>query len=284
MKLAYTVWTWMLEEYAPDAPTSMGKPHFEEAVQSISYLGYRYIENFNFIVPMYENDPQELLDLLKKNRLELVNLYHTYYYDGTQETLDKWLDLGERTCKILQLCGAKYINLQGNIWQDEPFYRPDNHPLIDAYVDAFMKMGAIAKKYDIQACMHPHAGTAMFSESQIDYFIEKCDMDLVHLTLDTAHITLAGMDACYAFDKYAKYIDYVHFKDLDPDENNWERRPVERFCAPGQGFIDFKNILKVLRKNGYDGVICIENDRPRICSYESAETAIRYAHSTLDLY
>ena len=76
MKLAYTVWTWMLEEYAPDAPTSMGKPHFEEAVKSISYLGYRYIENFNFIVPMYEDNPQELLDLLKDNHLELVNLYH----------------------------------------------------------------------------------------------------------------------------------------------------------------------------------------------------------------
>ena len=281
MKLAYTVWTWQLEEYLPGGPTPTGKIHFEEAMRSIAYLGYKCIENFNFIVPMFEENPQELLDMLKKYDMELVNLYHTYYYDGTQETLDKWLDLGERTCKLLQLCGAKYINLQGNIWKNDPYYRPDNYELIDAYLDAFQKMGAIAKKYGIQACLHPHGATAMFSESSIDYWIEHCDMDLVHLTLDTAHTTLAGMDPCKAIEKYAQYIDYIHFKDLDPDETNYVKRPNERFCALGQGSVNFAAILKTLKKVGYDGVICVENDRPRICSYESAETSIRYARSTL---
>ena len=228
----------------------------------------------------HEN-PEELKELLAKYDLELVNLYHTYYYDGTAETLEKWLDLGERTCKLLQYCGAKFINLQGNIWQDEPVFRPDNQELLDAYIDAFTKMGAIAKKYGVQACMHPHCGTAMFSETSIDYFLAHCDTELVHLTMDTAHTVLAGMDPIKAFDKYAKHISYIHFKDLDPDENNYVKRPNERFCALGQGYLDFRNILQVLEKNHYDGVICVENDRPRICSYESAETSIRYAHTML---
>lgn len=281
MKVAYTTWTWQLEEYTTRTPYC--KEHFEEAARSIKYLGYDYIENFNFIVPWYQDDPKELKDMLDKYDLQLVNLYHTYYYDGTQETLDKWLDLGERTCKLLKYCGAKYINLQGNIWQDEPFIRPDNPELIDAYIDAFEKMGRIAKFYGIQACMHPHGGTAMFSESQIDYFIEHCDMNLVHLTLDTAHTTLAGMDPCKAIDKYAKYIDYIHLKDLDPQEDNWTRNPMQRFCAPGQGMIDFRNVIRTLKKNSYDGVVCVECDYPRICSYESAQTARNYLRAIVGI-
>ena len=71
MKLGYTVWTWQLEEYLPGGPTPTGKIHFEEAMRSIAYLGYKCIENFNFIVPMFENNPQELVDMLKKYQEQL---------------------------------------------------------------------------------------------------------------------------------------------------------------------------------------------------------------------
>ena len=281
MKLAYTIWTWQLEEYT--GTSSRHLERFEEAIRSIKYLGYDYVEDFNFIVPWFIDNPEKLKAILDKYDMKLVNLYHTYYYDGTQETLDKWLDLGDKTCRLLKYCGAKQLNLQGNIWQDKPFFRPDNPELIDAYIDAFMKMGRIAKDYGIQACLHPHGGTAMFSESQIDYFIEHCDMDLVRLTMDTAHTALAGMDPCYAFNKYAKYISYVHLKDIDPDESLYPEWPMKRFCAPGQGYLDFRNIIKTLENNGYDGVVCIENDYPTVCSYESAQSARNYMRAIVNM-
>lgn len=283
MKIAYTVWTWMMEEFGRDVPTDRAEAHFEEAVRSISYLRYPCIENFNFIVPLYENRPEDLKKLLEKYNLQLVNLYHTYYEDGTEETLKKWLDLGERTCKLLQYCGAKHINVQGNIWQDEPYYRPTDYPRLDRYVDAFMKMGAISKKYGIQTCLHPHGGTSMLTEESLDYFIKKADTDLVRLTLDTAHTVLGGMDPVYAFDKYGDLISYVHFKDIDPDETNIITRPNDRFRALGQGFIDFRNVVKTLEKHGYDGVICVENDRPLVCSFESAQYSRNYIRAVLGM-
>ena len=283
MKVAYTVWTWMMEEFDRETPTPMAEPHFEEAVRSLRYLGYEYIENFNFIVPLYENRPQDLKKLLDDNGLHLVNLYHTYYEDGTEETFRKWLDLGERTCKLLQYCGADRLNVQCRTWKDKPYFRPDDKDKIDMYIRAFSEMGKISKKYGVQTCMHPHGGSPILSETSIDYFINNVDTDLVKLTLDTAHTVLGGMDPVYAFDKYADLISYVHFKDIDPDETNFKVRPNDRFRALGQGFIDFRNVVKTLEKHGYDGVICVENDRPLICSYESAQFSRNYIRSVLKM-
>ncbi|MBR2805520.1 MAG: sugar phosphate isomerase/epimerase [Oscillospiraceae bacterium] len=273
----------MREEFNSETPTEGAEAHFEEAVRSISYLGYECIENFNFMVPIYEDRPDDLKALLKKHNLEFVNLYHTYHWDGTDETLQKWLDKGERTCRFLQEMGAKYLNMQGYTWHDAPYYRPDNKELLDIHVDAFTKMGAIAKKYGVQACLHPHGGTPMFSESSIDYFFSKADNDLVKLTLDTAHTTLGGMDPVYAIEKYRDLLVYVHLKDLDPDETNIKTRPNDRFCSLGQGFIDFRNVILALRRIGYDGVLCVENDNPRICNYQSAEFSREYIKSVLGM-
>ena len=69
MNVAYTVWTWMMEEFGREEPTEAAERHFEEAVRSISYLGYDSIENFNFIVPLYEKRPEVLRSRRSAHRI-----------------------------------------------------------------------------------------------------------------------------------------------------------------------------------------------------------------------
>lgn len=276
MNVAYTVWTWMMEEFGREEPTEAAERHFEEAVRSISYLGYDSIENFNFIVPLYEKRPEDLKKLLDQYGLQLVNLYHTYYEDD----VDKWLDLGERTCKLLQYCGAKYINVQGNIQYPDA---PVDKDALKMYSETFSKMGEISKKYGVQTCMHPHWGTRMYWPEAIDYFYEITDNDLVKMTIDTAHTTLAGIDPVKQTEKYIDIIKYVHFKDVAPDPIPAIEKAPDKFRALGQGTVDFEGVLKVLKKHGYNGTICVEHDNPKICSYESAEYSRKYLKATLGL-
>lgn len=279
MKIAYTVWTWMQDEFGRETPTVAAQAHFEEAVRSIAHLGYTGIENFNFIVPLFEGRPQDLKDILDRNGLQLVNLYHTYYEDD----VGKYLDLGERTCKLLQYCGAKYLNVQGNIWKDQPFDRPINKKSLLNYCDVFTKMAKISQKYGIMTCLHPHAHTSMLHEDEIDFFLENTDRDLIGLTMDTAHTTLGGMDAVKAFDKYGDIIKYVHFKDIDPNPEAHLDWPMKRFCALGQGCVDFKGVLRSLKKHGFDGTICVEVDYPLVCNYETAQFSRNYMKDVLGL-
>ena len=75
-----------------------------------------------------------------------------------------------------------------------------------------------------------------------------------------AHTTLAGMDCVRAFDKYGDRLGYVHLKDVYAPSEEYAQWPMARFCTLGYGIVDFKGVYKVLKKHGYDGVLCVELD------------------------
>jgi inosose dehydratase len=133
------------------------------------------------------------------------------------------------------------------------------------------------------ACFHPHANTPVYTEEQIDLFLANTDPNLVSLCLDTAHTTLAGMDAVAAFRKYLPRIGYIHLKDVDPDREKYAAWPMDSFCELGLGTVDFRGIQKVLKQGGYDGVLCVELDKRPVCNYKSAMISRRYIHDALGL-
>ncbi|NLC27477.1 MAG: sugar phosphate isomerase/epimerase, partial [Campylobacteraceae bacterium] len=91
------------------------------------------------------------------------------------------------------------------------------------------------------------------------------------------------MDGVEAFKKYLDRIGYVHFKDVDPNAEEYEKWPMNAFCELGIGHINFKGIYKVLKNGGYDGVICVELDHRRVCNYKSAMISRRYLHDVLGI-
>jgi inosose dehydratase len=131
--------------------------------------------------------------------------------------------------------------------------------------------------------MHPHANTAIYKEEEIDLFLANTDPQLVSLCLDTAHTTLAGMDCVRAFDKYGDRLGYVHLKDVYAPSEEYAQWPMARFCTLGYGIVDFKGVYKVLKKHGYDGVLCVELDNPPVCNYKAAMDSRRYIHNVLGL-
>jgi inosose dehydratase len=56
---------------------------------------------------------------------------------------------------------------------------------------------------------------------------------------------------------------------------------MARFLPLGWGTVDFKGVLKSLRKHGYDGVLCVELDKQPVCNYHSAMVSRRYLHDAL---
>jgi 5-keto-L-gluconate epimerase len=62
--------------------------------------------------------------------------------------------------------------------------------------------------------------------------------DVFHMNIEDAHIG----DALY---RNSKWVNYIHFA----DSNRW---------APGQGHLDFEDVLSHLRKAGWDGWVSIE--------------------------
>ncbi len=295
MKVAYTAWTWLQDEYNNWAPPSpYPKRDFEQSLRDLKDCGYQYMENFNVVADIYENDKEEFDALMEKYGIEFSCIY-TYLTDN----LEKDLKIGERCAKFAKEHNFSIMNLE---MPRKKIGQPLDEETMLGVCRAADEMAKVCKKYGLQMNMHPHWGTYVETEAQIDFFLEHVTEDM-KLCLDTAHTTLCGMEPKYLYDKYlsAGKVGYVHLKDIsgapgeerdcvgkmvqDPELYRVAdpAYPPRRFRALGQGIVDFPGILEVLKKHGYDGFLTVELDFNRVNNYESARTSRKYIKDMLGL-
>lgn len=262
MKIAYTVWTW----------GSKDKSQFEQALKEIADLGYDGVENFNPVVVMYEDTPQEFDDLLRAHGLEFYALYSYLRGDWQAD-----LEMAERCIRFAQRHGIPTLNMQAASRPEAGTTKKE----LDDTIEKMTTIGKVAQQHGVTMCVHPHYGTNVETVSELAYFAENTDPAYVSLCLDTAHTILGKGDPVEIFAKYVERIEYVHIKDLMPVLN--PENPMKSFLDLGDGRVDFPGVLKVLRQGGYDGVLCVEQDCPAICNYKTAMVSRRYIREVLGL-
>ena len=161
MKVAYTGWTW-INNRDPEA----AKRLLENSFRECKFLGYDYVENFAFIRDYYAENPQELVDLTKACNVNLVNLYGHFTFD-----VESALDIAKKQVKFLADIGGKWYNCQNAGFGDDGApERPTNPEMIDKMCYIANTLGEYAKSLGVTVCFHPHYGTCVFSQSDIDYF------------------------------------------------------------------------------------------------------------------
>ncbi len=274
MKIGYTLWTWLMDEHNDWADFSQYKKRdFEQSLRDISDLGYQVFENFNMIVDMYEDSPEEFDALCQKYNLEFVNVYH-YIMDDFEADMV----MAERCCKFLNRHHASIMNLEA------PRIRPRTESTeedLKSIVHQTARMGKLAHSYGVQLCLHPHWGTSVYHESDIDYLLAHTDPEQVSLCMDTAHIQMGGMDPVRVFEKYFSRMKVVHLKDLDPLYQG-EYAP-RAFKALGEGAVDFRGVYSKLVELNYQGNLIVELDFQRVNNYESAMVSRDFIHRVMGL-
>lgn len=279
MRIGYTGWTWISNERDNWNPINeRHKENFEQFLKEVSDLGYETVENFNWIADYYSDDIEGFKNVVQKYNLKFENLY--FYFSDNQ---DKDYEEAKKYLEFMKAVDAHYMNMQGVMWTDTPFQRPTNKEQILSYARLSDKIGRLCKEYGVKACMHPHANTAVFTKEQIDLYMENTNPEYVFLCIDTAHTTLAGIDAPELVREYGKRIGYMHLKDIDPDETLNTEWPMKRFRPLGCGCVNFKGVVNELRNAGYDDILCVELDYQPVCNYRSAQISREYIHNVLGL-
>ena len=276
MKVAYTGWTW-INNRDPEA----AKRLLENSFRECKFLGYDYVENFAFIRDYYAENPQELVDLTKACGVNLVNLYGHFTFD-----VEKSLEIAKEQVKFLADIGGKWYNCQnGGFGDDGPSERPTNPEMIDKMCEITNRLGEYAKSFGVTVCFHPHYGTCVFSQEDIDYFAAHTNPEYVSFCFDTAHTTLAGICPVKLVHQYGSRIGYMHLKDVDTYALSKAegRAKMASFRALGHGTVNFPAVKAALEEEGYDGVLCVELDRPEVCNFHSAEVSRIYIRDVLGL-
>ncbi|CAI2401020.1 Inosose dehydratase [Serratia ficaria] len=126
------------------------------------------------------------------------------------------------------------------------------------------------REYGVRAVVHPHAGGCIEFADEIDRLAADIPHRTAGLCLDTGHLYYSGMDPATWLEKHFARLDYLHFKDVDPQVYpEVLKRGVDFFtacaegvmCPLGTGAIDYPQLRALLARRGYRGWITIEQER-----------------------
>jgi inosose dehydratase len=154
--------------------------------------------------------------------------------------------------------------------------------------ECWNKVGKMTKDLGVQTAMHIDFLCAIHSMEDIDKLLGFTDSDLVGLAIDTAELTIAGVDPVKLYEKHHARVKHFHFKDAHSVDELAEyknanadlellvdggKRGIERWFwemgMPG-GLVDFPALMKSIKAHNYSGWIIVESDQ----SINPAESAM----------
>ena len=200
--------------------------------------------------------------------------------------------VGKAHLSKLQYNGVKVVvygecagTVQGQI--DTPVSkRPTfaNDALWTAYAERLNAFGEhLLSTYGIKLAYHHHMGAYVESPADVDKLMALTDPAKVFLLFDTGHAYFGGaVNPVALLEKHVKRVVHVHCKDVRTSviaqarNDSWSflNGVINgTFTVPGDGSIDYKATLTVLRKAGYEGWLVVEAEQdPAVApSYEYAK-------------
>lgn len=119
---------------------------------------------------------------------------------------------------------------------------------------------------------HHHMAAPIETEAELDAFMSNTGKALP-LLFDAGHMAFAGGDVLRVIDNHHDRINHVHTKDVRMDVINQLDRSKESFLdavikgaftVPGDGSLDFEQIVKRLAFYGYEGWFVVEAEQDPI--------------------
>ncbi len=127
---------------------------------------------------------------------------------------------------------------------------------------------------------HHHMAAVVETEAELDMFMQNSSVPLL---FDAGHMAFAGGDNLRVIDNHHARIAHVHTKDVRFDVINGLDRSRESFLdavikgaftVPGDGSLDFEEIVKALAAKGYQGWFVIEAEQDPV-AHPPLEMAIK---------
>ncbi len=275
-----------------NAPTSWGvespddgaNPPWERLLSEIAGAGYVGTE----LGPLgyLPDDPAVLRRELAGRGLELVGgyVFEPLHIAGAAA---RALERAGPTCDLLAAAGAVHLVIIPGFTaeRERAAGRPgaaaalteEEWEVLVASVDALV---GIASERGLTAVFHPHAGTHVEYEDEIDRFAALTD---VALCIDTGHCAYSGIDPVGLYNRHADRVAYLHLKDVDRQRLDaalaarlsFDEAVGRRvFCPLGSGVVDFTALAAALAQGGFHGWATVEQDRLPTDSSAPAEHAV----------
>ena len=274
-----------------DMPELGGDTTLEQCLSEASKAGFTGIESGG----KFPKNSKELIPKLEKENLQLCSGWYgaTLLKNTPKEEFElmrEQMDLF-KDCKSPCMVFAEVTNsVQGDPktpLSKKPKLSEDEWKLLISRINEISKM---MLDENMPLAYHHHMGTVIETEDETRRLIESTS-DSVKLLIDTGHMLFAGGNSIKLTEDFMERIIHVHCKDIRKDvlekslKNNSTFRQAfldGAFTVPGDGCIDYKPFLTVLKNRNYEGwlVVEAEQDPAKANPFEYAKIGYNYLSKT----
>jgi inosose dehydratase len=253
-----------------DVPDLGGDTPVETCLAETKQAGYAGTE----LGGKFPRNSDELKPIMQRYGLAVVS----GWYDGRcaeKEVADE-MEAITPHLQLLKDMGSTHVvyadtsrGRHGAIWgpiSERPRLTADEWP------DYGRKLTDLAERFadfGVRMAFHHHMGTIVESDAEVGLLMRHTG-EAVGLLYDTGHSAFSGGDPLELIRTHVKRVVHVHCKDARKEVLERARAKDMSFMGavlegiftvPGDGYIDYKSILRVLADAGYSGWLVVEAEQ-----------------------
>jgi sugar phosphate isomerase/epimerase len=241
---------------------------FEEAASRIAALGYDGLELMADVphawpAGLLEGPKRAIRAAMEQNSLAFSNINafmmnaindyrHPYLHPSFIEADEGYRRVRiDHTKRALDLCkelGAPHITTEpgGPLPKGQ-----SRQAAIDLFVEGLKPLADHAHKLGVLLLIEPEPHLLVETTDQYLEVAERLNAPSIGLNFDVGHAYCVSEDIPAAIAKLAPHIRHYHFEDIAATR-------VHHHLVPGQGAIDFVEVVKAIEATGYDGWLTVE--------------------------
>ena len=270
-----------------DMPELGGKTTLEQCLNEAHKAGFTGIESGG----KFPKNSDELLPKLKKEKLELCSGWYGAHL--LKNTPKEEFSLMRNQLNLFKDCNAPcmvFAEITNSI-QGDPNTPLSKKPKLskDDWSKLILRMNEISKMMideNMPLAYHHHMGTVIETEKETKRLIESTN-DTVKLLIDTGHMLFARGSSINLLNDFSERLIHVHCKDIRKEildkslksDSTFRQAFLDgAFTVPGDGCIDYKPFLKILKEKNYSGwlVVEAEQDPSKANPFEYAKIGYKY--------
>jgi len=251
---------------------------FVRGLSGVSEAGFRAMECDADVVPMYEDRVPVFQEMLARQDVTLAAV-GTQLRPVTLELLEEEIERCANVARFLKANRSELLVLK------PPTKRPEGDDAEDwkLAVEAINQIGRRTLDLDVRTCLHPCANSIAEKRTTVDKLLKATESDSVRLCADTGFLAWAGISPTHFFKKYAKRIDYIHFRDVKKPRALKNGPSALQIATYGKGAVKMDAIAKRVEAIDYSGWVTIEYPGPHTDPVEATSVAREHTRRVLNL-
>ncbi|WIJ23805.1 sugar phosphate isomerase/epimerase family protein [Devosia sp. RR2S18] len=253
---------------------------WQQYLDEVAQAGYRGTElgPFGFL----PNDPILLREELAQRGLTMIGATHVHAFSDAASGPQLLATLAELADLLVSLEAQHLV-----VMDESNAYPPGQEGVLDESgwqaLTALLRdaQQVVEGEHGLKLSFHPHIGTAVEREAQIDRLLAETDIDLC---FDTGHHAFWDQDPVAYMEKVFPRIAYMHLKNVDPTVRARvldgtlsvaESYGAGVMCPLPDGAVDIQAVMRVLQARAFTGPIVVEQDVAETMSETPLELAAR---------